>query len=717
MALVWAATPAATKSLDLFGTVVGTVTVDTTTKIYGDDTLKSNSSAGGAAAHVRVVSGLSLSAGRVSVRIIGDLPDAETGVLQVMSAGVVLTFGVSVDNLGRIRLRAGALAALSDGPSTAKVTAATLYRLTLCWNIRTTTDWDAAVYFNDETTAAATLVGGTTTLNATTVGIVRVGWMTALAANLVINHGHYAVDNDSSLASWRPGAANLDDRGPRVTSKQPGTVNTADAAWTALLTGEVNDRPIVSTTGRQLTGNTGTGVNTYNVIAQSAGDVDLTNATLIGYLGWMYAQKSSNTGTPTDAIVLGGLANTVIAVTTTASIFQTAAVTSASYPTTIGWNRSVAASADARFLDAGIVIVYTPAASFSVSGSGGLSFGGAATVKAGRTVAGAGGMTFSGVATQTKGRVQPTSGGIVFSGAGNPFGTAGGASFSITGAGGVSFGGAASVAAGRVITGSGGLSFAGSVTPLYGRAVAGAGGLAFGGAASWTAGRVQAGAGGVTFSGSAIFAGGRVMTGAGGLTFAGAGVLAAGRVQPTNGGLSFGGTASVTFGRVQTGAGGLVFGGSATIVTEGLGTFSITGTGGVAFGGAAALAQGRVQPATGGFAFGGAASVTCGRRVVGAGGLSFSGSTVPLVGRSISGTGGLLWGGSAEFALGMAILPTGGIVWGGSARFRTTSPGLIVSLDLFATTGIAVESYAAALSTLNLVASASRDVNADASAG
>jgi|GEM_PF-6727306 len=165
-----------------------------------------------------------------------------------------------------------------------------------------------------------------------------------------------------------------------------------------------------------------------------------------------------------------------------------------------------------------------PSLSYSYSASGGILFGGAATVIKARAVVASGGLTFSGTATRAKVHVVAASGGI-------------------------QFGGSAAFAKGKTVTPSGGLQFGGTSSQIRIRTNAASGGLLFGGAAT------------VSFSGTTSYS----YTASGGMVLGGAASKAAARAVLAQGGLQFGGAATVAYHqstRTVTPSGGLIFSGT-----------------------------------------------------------------------------------------------------------------------------------------------------------
>lgn len=145
---------------------------------------------------------------------------------------------------------------------------------------------------------------------------------------------------------------------------------------------------------------------------------------------------------------------------------------------------------------------------YSISGSGGLTFGATGPWAAGRVESGSGQLVFGGTAPWAAGRA-------------------------VTGSGQLLFGGTAPWSAGRVFEGSGQLLFGGTATQEgeSGASVTGSGGLLFGGTAPILLGGSQLGSGQLLFGGTgdptatAAIAEHYVIVGSGGIIFGGAGQI------------------------------------------------------------------------------------------------------------------------------------------------------------------------------------------------
>lgn len=157
----------------------------------------------------------------------------------------------------------------------------------------------------------------------------------------------------------------------RVTAKRPASNGTNNNFSTQIGAGgsgygsghspQVNERALSTTNGWSMVGAGSAVTEEYTIEGQSAGDVDITGATFVDFIGWVYA---ASTGTETGSIkALGSTSN--ISLTTTNTMF-TKIAGSTTYPAG-GTDIGIVTSTDLNtvsLFEAGILVVYTPAVSF-----------------------------------------------------------------------------------------------------------------------------------------------------------------------------------------------------------------------------------------------------------------------------------------------------------------------------------------------------------------
>jgi hypothetical protein len=208
--------------------------------------------------------------------------------------------------------------------------------------------------------------------------------------------------------------------------------------------------------------------------------------------------------------------------------------------------------------------------------------------------------------------------------------------------GGLAFAGAATTAQVQVYTPAGGVIFAGAATTSVSRAFLyiGAGGLVLAGAASPTVIQVFVPTGGLALAGGAAIAAVQVYEAAGGLALSGAATKSRTRVWVPAGGLTLAGVASVAAVQVYApSVGGLLLSGAAAVLFTGPHTFLYTMSGGVVFGGQADTISPKPALPTGPAGFMWLPPVKAPapppepaiREVIGAGGLVFGGAAATVL--------------------------------------------------------------------------------------
>ncbi len=157
--------------------------------------------------------------------------------------------------------------------------------------------------------------------------------------------------------------AGLDDPGDmRVTAKLPASNstnswNTAIGANPANRWENVNERPLSETNGWEETA-LAAAEESYGIQADSAGDVNLTGTTIVGFGTWVWAKGGAG-GLGAPKIIHNG-ADVAVALTSSAAYYATY-TTSATYPSGVIGMKS-AGVLDTTFLyETGVVVAYTPA--------------------------------------------------------------------------------------------------------------------------------------------------------------------------------------------------------------------------------------------------------------------------------------------------------------------------------------------------------------------
>ncbi len=342
MTLLFAETPDATQAFEFWNTTSGTITYDTTTgRKSGLATWKHDSTGSDVLTELRGPTVVDVNRVACYVRFTS-FPDSTVLFLQMRQSGNTPNLGVGVSS-------GGVLTFIDD--SGAETTGSTLstgvdYLVVLAQD-RTVTP-DIKVFLDGNEDISATDVDdGSGDLNSA-----RFGWLATPGANKVLNMQHHYVDDVTDLTD--PGDV-------RVTSKLP--LNSGGTnGWDGNIgTPAVDDRPIDESTGHIHAGSDDQ-VESSDIETAGNGDVDIGGLTLVGHLGWVWADRG-NGGSGSPSILVGDVETGISLLAGTPSLFQDI-ITSTSYPSgtdQIGMH-STDAGADTRWYEGGILLVYIAAA-------------------------------------------------------------------------------------------------------------------------------------------------------------------------------------------------------------------------------------------------------------------------------------------------------------------------------------------------------------------
>lgn len=154
-----------------------------------------------------------------------------------------------------------------------------------------------------------------------------------------------------------------------VIAKRPNTNGTTNGFTTQIGSGgsgygsghspQVNERPADDTNGWSIATVASAITEEYNIENASTGDINISGATIVDYMGWLKTKALTN---ETGKIIVNGV-STDISITTT-SIFFTKAAGSSTYPAGTGADIGITSAAVATTIslyECGIMIAYIPA--------------------------------------------------------------------------------------------------------------------------------------------------------------------------------------------------------------------------------------------------------------------------------------------------------------------------------------------------------------------
>ncbi len=339
-----------TQDFKLWSSTSGTVSSATDQAHTGGRSIKCDSTASNVAAYVQRNSVLTQAGTTVSWWFYASaLPATSPRVLSATTIGGTTCFTVECNS-------AGHLVFVASGGSTtgsATLSAGQWYRLTLAWTISSTTVNEFRLFVDGTLDVTVT---NRTLANAAT-GNVLLGMVQAFGANKAVWIDDIYIDNSTTLAD--PGDVRCTHKGYVGTSEGLG-----NNAWDTFIgtnrsTGlrylNVSERPAADTNGWQQAG-TAQQYEKYLIEGAAAGDVDLSGATLVGWLAWVRAKTSASSSV---ASLVDNDTDTTISTSTTISQFLHA-TTSSSYPTGRFGMRATGTATDTFFYEGGVIVAYIP---------------------------------------------------------------------------------------------------------------------------------------------------------------------------------------------------------------------------------------------------------------------------------------------------------------------------------------------------------------------
>lgn len=295
---------------------------------------------------------------------ISALPAGITSLVTLYGNAATLSiFMVGINSSGTLRLNGqGATPGSSFGKNGATVLSVnTWYRVSLSYNLVSTSNYTAKLFLNGN--LQTTLSNTDSNLNSINTKIALFGIDTDIygtAFAMTAWFDDIFCDNRSDLS---------DCGDVRVTAKRPNANGTTNGFTTQIGAGgsgygtghspQVNERPLSNTNGWSMIGAGSAITEEYNIENKSTGDVDISTATIVDWLGW--ADMKSLAG-ETVQIILAG-ANNAQAITSTETLY-TKIKGSTTYPPGTGADIGIITDTSlttVSLFECGIIIAYTPA--------------------------------------------------------------------------------------------------------------------------------------------------------------------------------------------------------------------------------------------------------------------------------------------------------------------------------------------------------------------
>lgn len=301
--------------------------------------------------------------GRFSYWIYLNTLPSSTGTIQSLCQA---SFGTDI---AKLRLTSGGILQLTNGSNTqigsngATLSTGQWYRICYTWKITSTTVNQFAIFVFDSTgtNQIGSISVTNTTLGAVTSNELYIGNASGNTSLDMRSSDHY-IDNDNSL---------VDPGNIWVTAKRPVSNGTTNGFNTQIGSGgsgygtghspQVNERPNSDTDGWSIVGAGSAVSEEYNIEGASVGDIDISAATIVDYIGWI---RSKALVSETGQIILNGVSSNV-ALTSAITMF-TKAAGSSTYPAGAGSDIgeiTSTTSTTVSLYECGIMVAYIPGTS------------------------------------------------------------------------------------------------------------------------------------------------------------------------------------------------------------------------------------------------------------------------------------------------------------------------------------------------------------------
>lgn len=294
--------------------------------------------------------------GRISfyIRFSAVSPGQTSQFFSVFTSGFAL-------NVFEIALTTGNNLAILDKNFAPQATGATViapntdYRISIVYKITSASVNSIKLFINGASEATATNITVVTGSNISAIGLNEP--LVAMTANVA----HVYADN--STVSADPGDIHVTAKRPISNGTTNGFTTRIGSGGSGVGTGhapQVNERPQSDTNGWSVVAAGSAITEEYNIESISAGDIDITGATIVDYEGWV---RSKALISETGNIIVNGVSSN-IALTSTTTYF-TKFAGSTTYPAGTGADIgeiSATTATTVSLYEAGIIVAYIPAA-------------------------------------------------------------------------------------------------------------------------------------------------------------------------------------------------------------------------------------------------------------------------------------------------------------------------------------------------------------------
>lgn len=330
--------------------VTGTVTSDTGQFHSGTRAIKFDSTASNINAYVQKAAIMADAGRRVSFWFyVSAFPATSPHILSILTAGGSTVISVDLNSANHIGLETNTTN--YNGATTLAIN--TWYHATFAYTVTSTTVNSFRIFLGASTTPEVTQTNITI---GTTVGVdLRIGQVQVPGASKQMWIDDLYVDDGTTLDN--PGDIRCTSKQPLGTSEGAGFNDWDTFVGTTRATGSrylnIAERPGSDTNGWQQAATT-QAYEKYLIQAASAGDLDISSYTLVGWMAWIRAKTAASSSV---ASIVDNDANTTIS-TTTAITNYVHATTSATFPSGRFGMRSTGTATDSFLYEVGVICAY-----------------------------------------------------------------------------------------------------------------------------------------------------------------------------------------------------------------------------------------------------------------------------------------------------------------------------------------------------------------------
>ncbi len=281
------------------------------------------------------------------------LPSATSTILTALTAANATVVPIRLTSTGVLQLWNATTAQIGSNGST--LSTGVWYRISYVYTITNTTTNEFRLFKDgviDISITNATITN--------TTGVHMVTGNRSANATLSIRNSDIYVDDSSSLTD--PGDI-------WVTAKRPFSNGSANNFTTQIGAGsssygsghapQVNERTLSITNGWSMVGAGAAVTEEYNIESKSTGDIDISTANIIDWVGWVSVKALA--GTPTIQVILDGV-NNAQAINTTATLY-TKIKGSTTYPSGAGADIGIVTDTSLTtesLYECGVIVAYIP---------------------------------------------------------------------------------------------------------------------------------------------------------------------------------------------------------------------------------------------------------------------------------------------------------------------------------------------------------------------